>query len=432
MLGYIRSHLKLTIGLLVVLLVVGTLGFRLFGQKSASPEYQTAQAENGTLITSVSASGLVNAGNSIDITSQATGVVNSVYVEAGDEVTQGQKIADLELDQNSQQKLAASWASYLSAANTLQSDQNNIRAEQASLEKTLDDIHLFQYGNGGFANVGSASETETQKMQRTSAEVALSNAQNSANTAQAQVTSAWLSYQLVSPTVTAPISGTITNLTLTEGLVVSGGTSSSSNSSSDSSNTSSQKLGTITINQSNIQAVVNLSEVDIPTIQVGQKATLTLDAFANRTFTGKVATIDTNGVTSSGVTTYPVIINIDPTADRIYPNMAVNASIITKVKDNALLIPNSAVQSQNGQTTVRVLTNGQLSSVDITVGDSNDTSTEITSGLIAGQTVVTGASATASRTGASATSPFGAFGGGGRGFGGGGGNAVFIQRGGRR
>jgi multidrug efflux pump subunit AcrA (membrane-fusion protein) len=106
--------------------------------------------------------------------------------------------------------------------------------------------------------------------------------------------------------------------------------------------------------------------------------------------------------------------------------MAVNAKIITNVKDNVLLVPSTAVQTTNGQSTVRILKNGQLQTVAVTTGDSNDTDTEIMSGLSEGDTVVT--SIVTQSTGSRATSsPFsGGFGGGNRVFfnGGGGGRAA--------
>jgi len=75
-----------------------------------------------------------------------------------------------------------------------------------------------------------------------------------------------------------------------------------------------------------------------------------------------------------------------PRLTAIYPNMAVDASIITTVKDNIVLVPNAAVQGS----TLRVMKNGKLTSVDVTVGLSNDTQTEIVSGVSDGDTVVTG------------------------------------------
>lgn len=420
---------KNKVRLIVAILIIGLLGFgafKIFGEKKQQVQYQTAQAEKATLITSVTASGTISAGSSVDVTTQASGVVTSVSVKDGDKVTQGQTLAEVQLDQTAQAKQASAYASYVSSSNSLKNSQNSLRSAEASLEKTLDDIHQTQYGNGGFAGIAAAGETETQKQSRTAAEVAKDNAVNSLNSSQAQATSSWLAYQQLSSTIIAPTSGTIGDLTLTPGLVVSGGTTNSS------SNTSTpQKVGIVSLPQGQVQATVSLSEIDVVNVQIGQKVTMTMDAFPDKTFTGKVSTIDTTGTVSSGVTTYTATIAFDIEDPHMYPNMAVNATIITNVKDDALLVPSAAIQTANGQSTVRVMKNGQIQNVNVTAGDSNDTETEIDSGLNEGDSVVTGTTGGTTTTTGTTTSPFGGglrFGGG---FGGGGAGSGAARGGGR-
>lgn len=241
--------------------------------------------------------------------------------------------------------------------------------------------------------------------------------------AEAALSSAWLSYQQVSSTITVPIAGTISNLSLTPGLTISASTNTSSTTNTSNSNAS-QTLGTITLAGGLPQALVNLSEIDITKAKIGQKATLTLDAFADKTFTGKISAINTNGSVSSGVTSYPVTITFDSSIDSLYPNMAVNATIITNVKDNIILVPSSAVQTANGQSSVQVMKNGKVMPVQVEIGEANDTQVEIVSGISEGDTIVT--SQTTSRPSGTqqGASPFGGSGFG-RGFGGG---QTFIQR----
>lgn len=409
------------IKLIVILIVGGVLYFgynNFYVSNSTTPTYQTSIAEKGTLVSTITSSGTITQGSSLSITSQATGVVSKVYVKNGDQVVQGQTIAEITPDLNSQQNQAAAWASYVSASNNLKNAENNVRNSQASLDKTLDDIHLFQYGNGGFSNVGSANETMEQREARTSKEVALNNAQNSLNSAKSQINSAWLSYQQTSTTITAPLSGTVSGMTISEGSAISGSTSGTSNT------PSSQTLGTVVLPNGKLQATVNLTEIDVTRVKEGQKVTLTMDAFKDKTFTGQVLGINTNGSVSSGVTTYPTVIQFDSTIDGAYPNMAVNATIITSVKDNVVIVPSAAVTTTNGVSTVRILRNGQPETVNVEIGNSNDTQTEIVSGISEGDEVVTGTSGGSTPSTGTSTSPFGGFGGRG------GGGATFIRRGG--
>jgi membrane fusion protein, macrolide-specific efflux system len=245
------------------------------------------------------------------------------------------------------------------------------------------------------------------------AEAAYKNQTNVIAQSQANVNNAWLSYQLTSGTITAPTAGTVGDLIITKGMQIG----SSNTTAGSSTNTSNQTIASI-ITGNSTTVSVSVAEVDAPQVQVGQAATITFDALPSKTFTGKVMGINTTGAVTSGVTTYPAVIQLDDVTDAsVFPNMSATANIITKVDDNVLLVPSAAVQTVGTTSTVRVLKNGQVSTVSVQTGDTSDSQTVITSGLSEGDTVVTSVISTgaASTTG---TSPFsgglrlGGFGGG--------------------
>ncbi|MCL5784679.1 MAG: efflux RND transporter periplasmic adaptor subunit [Patescibacteria group bacterium] len=399
----------------ILLLTVGYFGYKGLTAKAAAPQYQTAQAEKGTLINSVTASGNITTANNVSVTIQAAGVVKEVFVKNGDQVGQGQTLATLTLDQASQQKQAAAYASYLTAKNTL--DAAN--AKYNSLQNTLfTDNQKFindAVARGLATNDPTYIEENATWLQ---AEADYKNQASVISANQSSLTAASLNLSQLSSNITAPVAGEVRGLTIAPGSIVTV-TSSSSNSTSTS-----QVLGSI-FQEGPTQAQVSISEIDAPKVTEGDKVTMTLDAFPDATFTGKVASINTNGVVSSGVTSYPAVISFDAGNKHIYPNMAVTAKIITSVKNDVILVPSAAVQAgQNGQITVRVLKNGQVETVPVEVGNTNDTQTGITSGINEGDTVITGITNPTAKTGSSgATSPFGS-----RGFGGGG----VIMRGGGR
>ena len=405
--AFIFAHKKLSLAALAILIVL-FVGWRLLAPRQSAPQYQTATVTRGTLITSVSASGSVSIANKTSVTTQASGMVNTVYVKDGDTVSAGQVIATVTLDQSGQQKQATAWASYLSAQNTL----NAAKATQYTLQNS-EFVANQKFMNDAVAN-GKPTDDPLYVEEQASwlaAEAAYKNQAGVISADESSLTSSWLSYQAVSATITAPTAGKLTDLTLTPGMQLSGGSSSSSNVVTPQSVASIETSGTPVV-------TVDIAEVDIPHVVVGQKATLTFDALPNETFTGKITGIDTTGVVSSGVTTYPATIVLDTPSDKIFPNMSVTANIITSVKDNVLLVPSSAVQTIGSSPSVRILRNGQLTSIPVTVGSSSDSQTEITSGLSEGQTIVTNV-LTSSTIGTGVTSsPFSAVGG--RGFGGGG------------
>jgi len=421
-------------GFVVALLVlIGWLAYaNLFGAKNTAPQYQTATAERGTLVTSVTSSGTVSSGNNAAITTQATGIVADVYVKNGDYVQQGDTIALLTLDSSSQQKQTAAYANYLSAQNNL----NAAKAKMNSLQSALFKANQAFITDRGIDNPSDAQKADPKYIEENAewlqAESDYNNQQGVIAEAEASFSSAALSYAQTSATITAPIAGYISNVNITPGLPI---VASSSNNSNSTGTSSTQTLGNITLKDASLTAAINLTEIDVTKVKVGEKVTITLDAFPDKTFTGKVSAIDTNGSVSSGVTSYPTTITFDTAPENVYPNMAVNATIITAVKDDVILVPTSAVQTQNGQSTVRVMNKGNVSQLPVEIGLSSDTQTEIVSGLSEGQTVVVGTISTSTNRGTTgAASPFGGTGfGGNRGFGGGGGGggagrAVFIQR----
>ncbi len=188
-------------------------------------------------------------------------------------------------------------------------------------------------------------------------------------------------------------------------------------------------------------ATITLNEIDAANVKAGDKTTLTFDALPDLTITGKVETVDTIGTVTQGVVNYTIQISLDTETEDIKPGMSVSATIITSEKPNVLLVPSSAIKTVGANSTVQMFDTkydsatadaGVVSSVppktvSVQVGDSNDTDTEIISGLNEGDQVVvrtaavTGAQAAAStapaaaggsRAGANAGGLFGTSGGG--------------------
>jgi HlyD family secretion protein len=188
--------------------------------------------------------------------------------------------------------------------------------------------------------------------------------------------------------VHAPFDGIITKVNVEKGDSVSGNTT----------------VATLITKQR--IAEISLNEIDVAKVKAGQKVTLTFDAIDGLEITGEVAEVDSIGTVSQGVVSYNIKIGFDTQDDRIKPGMSVSTSIIIDVKQNVLLIPNSAVKSQGdiyyvetlsgsasqNQATANVsgITSNTLpGQQQIEIGSTNDTYSEVTSGLKEGDTVVT-------------------------------------------
>jgi HlyD family secretion protein len=150
-------------------------------------------------------------------------------------------------------------------------------------------------------------------------------------------------------------------------------------------------------------AEISLNEVDIAKVKVGQKATLTFDAIDNLSITGQVTETDIVGAVSQGVVTYNVKIGFDTQDDRVRSGMSVSADIVTDIKQDILIAPSGAVKSQGETNYVEIVdreaevTTGNQGVVldlsprnqEVVVGLSDDTSTEIISGLEEGDKIIT-------------------------------------------
>ncbi len=134
---------------------------------------------------------------------------------------------------------------------------------------------------------------------------------------------------------------------------------------------------------------VQVSEVDINNVKVGQPAVVTFDAVLGREYHGKVVDVSQVGTSVQSVVNFQVTVELtDPDVD-VKPGMTASVTITIQSLDNVLLVPNQAVHLVNSQRVVYVLRNGQLLEIPITLGASDDTNSEVTSGdLSAGDVLV--------------------------------------------
>ncbi|MCX6809364.1 MAG: efflux RND transporter periplasmic adaptor subunit [Candidatus Berkelbacteria bacterium] len=389
----------------VILAGGGFLIYRAVHNKSAVT-YKTAQVTKGTLTVSVTGTGNVAVTNSAVINPGISGTVTDLAVSVGDQVKKGQtlfKISNDDLDIS----VEKAYATYLQAKQSVENAKSQLldaRNNQTTIDndsKSTDDIK----------NAAAQKVTAAQS----SVDVAGVNV-DSANSQyqQAKTTAA-------KRTVKATIDGTITTINIrngdqlgsssssgssSSGQTSSGSSNSSSSSGSSSSSSSSSSSAPIVIDDlSNLKASVSINEVDATSVQSGQKASMTFDAIDGLTLTGKVEQISTVGTNSSGVVTYPATISFDSLDGKVKPGMSLTATVTTDVKQDVLMVANSAVKTQtDGTKYVQIMQNGKPVSQTVEVGKSNDTETEITSGLKEGDTVVT-QTVTSSTSSSSASGP---------------------------
>ena len=229
---------------------------------------------------------------------------------------------------------------------------------QEGSEVAKDDIILGLSGDDLTESIQSASESLR------SAEISMQNLQDAMN----------------NYTITAPISGTIIEKDAKVGDAVKAG-----------------DTLCIVYDLSYLEMSINVDELQISSITVGQKVQITADAVPDKTYVGTVTRVSMKGASNSGTTTYPVTIRIDDT-DGLRPGMNANAEIVVAEANNALVVPNAAVvrgsyvlvtkdspSAANADTTMEAPEGFVY--VPVKIGVSDDDYTQIVSGIQEGDTI---------------------------------------------
>ncbi|MEI6451032.1 MAG: efflux RND transporter periplasmic adaptor subunit [Actinomycetes bacterium] len=169
------------------------------------------------------------------------------------------------------------------------------------------------------------------------------------------------------------------------------------------------QVAMITTSRDSYKAVIDVNEIDIAQVEVGQKATMTLSALPGQSFTGMVTGVSPGlapgssaaaGLASSGgaggtstVVTFPVTIAFDKVTGAVKSGMSVDANIVLDTVINALTVPVSALQLDGATYFVEVPAadeNNAPLRVNVEAGLRSETLAEITKGLSEGQTVIEG------------------------------------------
>ena len=229
---------------------------------------------------------------------------------------------------------------------------------QEGSEVAKDDIILGLSGDDLTESIQSASESLR------SAEISMQNLQDAMN----------------NYTITAPISGTIIEKDAKVGDAVKAG-----------------DTLCIVYDLSYLEMSINVDELQISSISVGQQVQITADAVPDKTYVGTVTRVSMKGASNGGTTTYPVTIRIDDT-DGLRPGMNANAEIVVAEANNALVVPNAAVvrgsyvlvtkdspSAANADTTMEAPEGFVY--VPVKTGVSDDDYTQIVSGIQEGDTI---------------------------------------------
>lgn len=248
MFNKIKSRKIILIFVLIIITLISALILKSSKEDSKTNVAQVSSTQPKT--DAILAGGSVVSGKQETLHFLVGGKLVFLPFAEGDSVAYGQTIASLD-SLEAQKNVTAQEAVYRSA--------------KAALDLVLDNIHLFQYGNGGFANVGSANETQTQKTQRQQAEEAVNVAYDNLQKAKKQLENSF---------ILAPFDGTLVHEDVKEiGINITPQTS------------------FVIADLGHLVFQAQLSNEEIGYINIGDMVSIELDSFKERKFSGSVSKI---------------------------------------------------------------------------------------------------------------------------------------------
>jgi HlyD family secretion protein len=402
---FLKKYRNVLIGLLIVVLVASAFIFVRKSKAGTASQFQTATIERGNLTTTIGSTGTVRAKQSATLIWQAAGTVESVNVQVGDRVSPNDVLASL-----SKSSLPQSVITAESDLATAQKDLNQLLSSDTALAQAAIDLETAQEAYEKAENYlkylqlspkvpqtevrfflqhrrwGWEYTTKTKSFKGPAPEEWISDAEkdlalktsqledaqqeferlNNGNTediaaAQARVDAAQATLNMAR--VISPFAGTVTeSYSLPGDQVAAGGNA--------------FRLDDLT----SLLVDVEVSEVDINSVEVGQPVTLSFDAVLGREYHGEVVKVAQTGTSVQGVVNFKVTVEMIDADEDVKPGMTAAVTITIEELPDVLLVPNRATRLVDGTRVVYLLVNDQPIQTKVSLGASSDTMSVLVDG----------------------------------------------------
>lgn len=364
---------------IVILLALGGSAFILFGKKENALKFRTEKVSNGDIVSTVTATGTVNAVTTVLVGTQVSGTIKDIYVDFNSHVKKGQVIAQID---------PATFEAQVEQARA------NLLSARANLEKaevaTLDAKRTMGRNRELYSqNMVAKSEMDTSETNYESAKAQVSVAKAQISQAEAALRLSEINLRFTK--IASPVDGTVVSRNVDVGQTVA-------------ASFQTPTLFNIAQDLTKMQIDTSIAEADIGRILVGQSVEFTVDAYPEITFKGKVSEIRNAPIVVQNVVTYNVVVKVDNRELKLKPGMTANVSVIVSEKKGILKIPNAALRfrpsdmlnkdtskdkSRERGSGVWVVEGGKPKRIKMVTGISDGIFTELVSGdVIDGQEVI--------------------------------------------
>lgn len=331
-----NKKILIGVGIVVILGAVAFANFRFRRQEGTTVNVESIQQRDLEAI--VSASGKIQPQHLVNISADTVGRVTNLAIEEGDRVKKGQFLMQID------PRLLASAAEQAQAsvaAATSQMEQLRVSAEsaKAALKQAQDAFTRQQQLSKQGLTTKEALDNADSQLQMRRAEANAAEKQVETQRLRMQQERASLEsakYSLSKVRIESPIDGIVTRRNIEEGETVVVGTM--------------NNAGTVLLtvaDMSVIEAQVEVDETDIPSVQLGQRAKITIDAMPGKSFTGKVTEIGNSPIQQAGssasattqATNFLVKVTIDGEIPDLRPGFTTTAEITTATRKNVVSVP---------------------------------------------------------------------------------------------
>ncbi|HON72833.1 MAG TPA: efflux RND transporter periplasmic adaptor subunit [bacterium] len=384
------------------------------------PQVETYTVTRGDLIVSASGSGILEARETVDITSEIGGTVTWV-VEEGSKVKKGDLLCKID-PHDYEVALSRAELNYKNAVLKLDQTRLNLEEQKKQLQKNLQDAKISrdnayieyqrakrQLDNSETlykSNAVSLSELQTDRDNYNKALNAYNQAvenlrliessmSNQIARLEKDVSLAELSVEQVKidldnaklnlskTVITAPIDGIVANVSVKKG---------------GQNIAKETKLMSI-LNTNVMRVSLEIDEVDIPKVSLGLPVRVTCEAFGDREFEGEVSLISPTARISNNIAIFDVRVDIPNPTGELRAGMTAEGEIILREDYNVLLVPIKAVRRTGGKAYVSVLNdNGEIEVREVILGEDDGVDIVVKSGLQEGDKIVTSAITSSSGT----------------------------------
>lgn len=400
-----KRRILILAGALIVVISAAVLLMGWLRRKESKMEYVTADVVRGNLDVKISATGNLEPIKQVDVGSEISGLVVSVFVDDNDKVTKGQVLAQIDLSKLNDQ-VAQSQAVLTSAEAKLAQTRATVAECRATMARMKEVLEL----SGGKVPAKTEMDTAEANLQRAVADEA--SAMGTVENARAELSVN--KTNIKKATITSPVDGVVLERKIEPGQTIQ-------------ASFSAPVLFTIAESLTQMKLEVDVDEADVGEVREGQSATFTVDAYPNRVYRAVVSRVRLGSTTTSGIVSYETVLTFSNDDLSLRPGMTGNAEIRTLSLENVLLVPGSAfrwtppavsakpsknkkglmsnlmpgppprngnktageVNSTDREQTIWVLKEGKPVAVRVAVGATNGRMIEVKSGIDEGMKVIT-------------------------------------------